>query len=353
MPVLVSGRQQWVIVAGKVYDVLTNKLKDGDLTNEKLREVIVKDLNDIKSKLDCLSLKDLDASCSFLKERVRLLNFTFDLWNKNRKTSERSADKGTPRVLNDSASGILKAALTLLQTIQRLKISSKKRFVSAQNCFKASRERASDAFNNKSLSIKNRIMACKLRVAARILELGLEHLEAAVTACLLSLEELHGLPAIQGIFTVFFEGGLKSMINKSERLQNMMSILFINRALYHFATKYSSKSRFPKLAFPGVEFKARLFHQILNAHEVMTKTCTSGESFQQLKPVDISLSVYVRSFAVNSCGDIILLDDDKITVIYSTGEIKDVMFPDSTENNVLEHHGSSVAQLTAMTMHML
>ena len=271
------------------------------------------------------------------------MNFTFDLWNKNLKTSERSADKGTPRVLNDSASGILKAALTLLQTIQRLKISSKKRFVSAQNCFKASRERASNAFNNKSLSIKNRIMACKLRVAARILELGLEHLEAAVTACLLSLEELHGLPAIQGMFTVFFEGGLKSMINKSERLQNMMSILFINRALYDFATKYSSISRFPKLAFPGVELKARLFHQILNAHEVMTKTCTSGESFHELKPVDISLSVYVRSFAVNSCGDIILLDDDKITVIYSTGEIKDVMFPDSTEKNVLEHHGSSVA----------
>ena len=47
MPVLVSCRQQWVIVAGKVYDVLTNKLKDGDLTNEKLREVIVKDLNDV------------------------------------------------------------------------------------------------------------------------------------------------------------------------------------------------------------------------------------------------------------------------------------------------------------------
>ena len=45
-----------------------NKLKDRDLTDEKLGEIIVKDLADIKSKLDCLSLKDLDSSYSFLKE---------------------------------------------------------------------------------------------------------------------------------------------------------------------------------------------------------------------------------------------------------------------------------------------
>jgi hypothetical protein len=39
-------------------------------------------------------------------------------------------------------------------------------------------------------------MACKLRVAASILESGLEDPEVAITACLLSLEELHGLPEI-------------------------------------------------------------------------------------------------------------------------------------------------------------
>jgi ribosomal protein S11 len=40
-------------------------------------------------------------------------------------------------------------------------------------------------------------------------------------------------------------------------------------------------------------------------------------------------------FAVNSRGEIILLDDDKITVNYSTGERKDVMLPDRTESNVV------------------
>ena len=177
---------------------------------------------------------------------------------------------------------------------------------------------------------------------ARILELGFEDPEVAITACQLSLRELHGLPAIQEMFAVFVKGALKSKINKSERLENMMSVLFINLALYDFDTKYCSKSRMRNLlAWPGIELKAHPFHPILNAQEVMTKTSTIGESFQQLKAVDIASNENLRSFAVNS--DIILLYDDKITVIYSTGENKDVMFPNTTEQKVFQHGGSSVA----------
>ncbi len=171
-------------------DRAADKLKDGDLADEKLREIIVRDLTDIKSKLDCLSLKDLDTSYSFLKEGVRLLNLALDKSNEDQKASEGSADKAT-KVMNDTASGILNAALSLPQAIQKLKISCDSRFVSAQDRFKKSHEAATYAFNNKSLSIKNRIVACKLRVAATILELGLEDPEAATTACLLSLEELY------------------------------------------------------------------------------------------------------------------------------------------------------------------
>ena len=325
-------------------DSAADKLKDGDLTDETMRKMIVKDLTDIKTKIDCLSLKDLKASYSFLKEGVELLNLTLDQSTEDRKASEGSADE-TTRVINCTASGLLNAALSLPQVVQRLKISSDKRFASAQDCFKDSRKTATHAFNNDSLSIKDRIMACKLRVAARILELGLEDPEAAITACLLSLQELHGLPAIQEMFAVFLKGGLRAKINKSERLENMMSVLFINHVLYDFATKYScSKSCFPILTFPGIKLKARLFHPILNADEVMRNTSTGGVSFQQLKQVHIGSSAgFVYSFAVNSRGDTIFLHDDKIAVIYTVGENKDVMFPDTTEKNVFRNRGSSVA----------
>ena len=326
------------LLCDKARDSAADKLKDGDLTDETMRKMIVKDLTDIKTKLDSLLLKDLKASYSFLKEGVELLNLTLNQSTEDQKASEGSADE-TTRVINCTASGVLNAALSLPQEIQRLKISSNKRFVSVQDRFKASRERATDAFNNESLTIKDRIMACKLRVAATIIELGLEDPEAAITACLLSLEELHGLPAIQEMFAVFLKGGLRAKINKSERLENMMSVLFINHALYDFATKYSSESR-NLLTFPGIKLKARLFHPILNADEVMRNTSTGGESLQQLKQMDIGPRV--GSFPVNSRGDIILLYHHKITVIYSSGENRDVMFPDTTEENVLRHEGSSV-----------
>jgi hypothetical protein len=243
--------------------------------------------------------------------------------------------------MNDTASGILNAALSLPQAIQRLKISSNKRFVSAQDCFKESREAATHAFNNKSLSIKDRIMACKLRMTARILESGLEDPEAATTAC---LKELHALSVIQEMFAVFLNGGLKSMLNKTERLENIMSILFINHALYDFSCKYSSKSPNP-FAWPGIELKDRTFHPILNAREIVTKTSSSEEFVQQLNRMVVDSRItYHPWFVVNSRGEIIvLIDSDKIMVIYRTGKSKDVMLPVPTESNVVEQQRIGVA----------
>jgi hypothetical protein len=179
-------------------------------------------------------------------------------------------------------------------------------------------------------------------VAASILESGLEDPEAATTACLLSLEELHGLPAIQEMFAVFLKGGLKSMLKKAERLESIMSVLFINHALYDFASKYSSKSPNP-FSWPGIELKDRTFHPILNAHEIVTKTSSSEEFVQQLNRVVVDSRILLTEFAVNSRGEIILLDNEKLTVIYSTGERKEVMLPRPTESNVIVEYSMDVA----------
>ena len=321
------------LLCDKARDSAANKLKDGDLADEKLREIIVKDLTDIKSKLDCLSLKDLGSSYSLLKDGVELLNIALDKTNKEGKASEGPSNEAT-RVVKDSASVVLNTVLSLPRAIERLKISSEERFVSAKGCFKASRERATDAFNNKSLSIKDRIMACKLRVAARILESGLDDPEAATTTSLLSLKELHGLPAIQEMFAVFCKGGLKSILKKAERLENIKSVLSINHALYDFVSKYCSESPIP-LAWPGIELTGRTFHPIINAQEVLTKTSSSAEFVPQLNRVVVHPRISRRDFAVNSRGDVVLLTENKITIIYSTGESKDVMLPEPAESDVV------------------
>ena len=329
------------LLCDKARDSAANKLKDGDLADEKLREIIVKDLTDIKSKLDCLSLKDLDSSFSFLKEGIELLNIVLDKSSKDMKTSEGPLNEAAS-IVNASASGVLNAALSLPRVVERLKISSEERFVSAKDCFKASRERATDAFNNKSLSIKDRIRACKLRVAARILESGLDDPDAATAACLLALRELHGLPAIQEMFSVFIKGGLKSMLKKAERLENIMSVLSINHVLYDFASKYCTKSPIPLLAWPGIELTRRTFHPILNADDVLSKTSSGGEFVPQLNRV-VDSRIRGSCFPVNSRGDIILLTTNKITIIYRTGESKDVMLPEATERNVTVRWAVDVA----------
>ena len=97
-------------------------------------EIIVKDLTDIKSKLDCLSLKDLDSSFSFLKEGIELLNIVLDKSSKDMKMSEGPLNEAAS-IVNASASGVLNAALSLPRVVERLKISSEERFVSAKDCF--------------------------------------------------------------------------------------------------------------------------------------------------------------------------------------------------------------------------
>ena len=49
-------------------------LKDSGIANVQIRQAVVRELNDINTKLDGLSRKDLFSSYSFLEEGIQLLN---------------------------------------------------------------------------------------------------------------------------------------------------------------------------------------------------------------------------------------------------------------------------------------
>ena len=194
-------------------------------------------------------------------------------------------------------------------------------------------------------------MACKLRVAARILESGLDDPDAATAACLLSLRELHGLPAsFQEMFSVFIKGGLKSMLKKAERLENIMSVLSINHVLYGFASKYCTKSPIALLAWSGIELTGRTFHPILNADHVLWRTTSGGEFVPQLNRV-VDSRIGGPCFAVNSRGDIILLRTKSRSF---TGQVKVRMlcFP-SPQKVTCFLEVQWLLLLKAMTMHTL
>jgi hypothetical protein len=116
-------------------------------------------------------------------------------------------------------------------------------------------------------------MACELLVTAKILESGLEDPEAANTACLVYLTQLHALPAVKEMFSVFLKGGLKSMFFKEYRLQSIKSVLRINNDLHNFASKFElSYTRH----WPVINLEDRKFDPIKHVEEIYGKKTSAG-----------------------------------------------------------------------------
>ena len=234
------------LVLNKARSLAAEKLKDGDTTDEKLRDVIIEDLDDIKTKIDALSRKDLRSSYCFLKEGVVTLNLALDEAKDEQIT--RSEPNDAPNegsqttATNESESGILNDAIALSHAIQKLNNTSSAngRLVSAEKLFRDARRKATEAFCNEALSLPDRIMAAKLRVVSKTLEC-LQDTKAAAAGCMLFLEELHNLPGIGEMFTTYFKGGMKSKLYKDSRLENVKSVLSLNFAILEFVAKFSGE----------------------------------------------------------------------------------------------------------------
>jgi hypothetical protein len=87
------------LLVNKARDSASAKLKYGDVTDAKIRELVVRELNDVKTKLDGLSRKDLLSSYSFLKQGIDLLNFSL-----NKSMNEQ---KGVDKPINEQAASTM------------------------------------------------------------------------------------------------------------------------------------------------------------------------------------------------------------------------------------------------------
>ena len=77
----------WLVDKGR--DEAAKKLKDGDVTDQQFRGIIMREIDDMKSKLDGLSRKDLLASIGFFREGIELL---YEVFEEKRSRSEYGAD---------------------------------------------------------------------------------------------------------------------------------------------------------------------------------------------------------------------------------------------------------------------
>ena len=320
----------------KARDKTAESLKDGDITDAKLREIVVRELNDIKTKLDGLSRSYLLSSYSFLQEGIQLLNVCLEKFEQKAVVNEGNDDRGeTSRMPSGGESDILNEALELSQAMGKLQIVSKE-FESAMKRFENARNRATDAFCNEGLNIQDRIFAAKLRVVSEILEC-LDNPDTAATSCLLFLEKLHGLPAVREIFSVYLDGGVKSFFKKTERAENVKSVMMINYVLYRFVSKFSSKYC-SALAWPTIQLPDRSFYPIWNWQEISTRKSWGEDLIQPLNPLKLNESIEPLKSAVNSRGEIVSINNESgdMTVISRTGTTK-LSFPtEDKEARVIE-----------------
>ncbi|CAB4046026.1 Hypothetical predicted protein, partial [Paramuricea clavata] len=70
------------LLCTKLRDYTANRLLEGDINNDQLRQIVVREIDDIKTKLEGLSRKDLLASLSFFKEGVTRLYSSFEIYGK-------------------------------------------------------------------------------------------------------------------------------------------------------------------------------------------------------------------------------------------------------------------------------
>ena len=218
------------LLVNKGRDKAAEILKDGDVTDQKFRSLIVREIDDIKSKLDALSKKDLEASISFFEEGIALLYEVFDIVKSRNECGAATAQAACDEAFS-LVEGITRLELTGLDESATRKLSTaKKRFEDA-------RREATRAFKNEGLKTSDRILAMKYRVMATILE-TVDNPADAVAPCGVCVKELNSLSAVQNSFDVQLKTGIqkvRGLFGKEERREIIWNVCHVNRVIFDIA----------------------------------------------------------------------------------------------------------------------
>ena len=213
----------WLV--DKCRDEAAKKLKDGDITDQQFRGIIMREIDDLRSKLDGLSRKDLLASISFFREGVELL---YEVFEDTRSRSKYGAD---------AAQAACAETVSLTEGMKHLELtkSATRKLADAKKRFESARERATDAFSNEALSPNDRILSMQYRVMATVLE-KIDHPEDVLAPCKVCIEELNSLPVVQQSLREQLKAGfraVKSLFNKEERRKIISGVCLVNRVAFN------------------------------------------------------------------------------------------------------------------------
>ena len=338
-------------VLSSIFRLLWNTVRNqtGALTEEKCRQILVQDLETIKSKLEGLTRKDLLSSFCFLKEGVCRLKTSIDKPNVKRGETtkhetvihrdcpdfERRAKTDTgsqSKLMESSLHNIFNETRSLSTMLKTLNSVSSGRYLAAKESFKEARKEATRAFSNVALSTEDRILATKLRMISAILE-NLEDGDGAVSDCMMYLEALHSLPAIQAAYVLYCKcakcKGTREMdgIKRKEILAKIRSIERIHLVMYDFTKEFARNPPEFLLKWPTINVNEKSIHPVYEKNDTMAISYQMPTRNTSSEKTGVSIhGQMLNTFcsAVNSKGEIIAMswNDDSIMLLTPTGEVK-------------------------------
>ena len=318
------------LLVNKGRDKLAEKLNEGDVTDQKFRGLIVREIDEIKSKLDGLARKDLLASISLFKEGIELL---YEVFESARPSSEHRAVEAAATACVepfDIAKEMRKLQLTALDESATRKLST------AKETFGEARLEAMRAFSNEALELPDRLLAMQYRLMATILE-TVDNPTDALAACRVCLDELHQVPAVKEYFKVELEEGLRlrARFNKDERRQIIFSVCHANRVIYDVMNMLGSVKRW---TLPYVETGKEKVDLLRNERVVKALKKQGNEhccllwSFGQEGEEKHKL-IDPRGIATNTKGQFVIADyEDKTVKVFDSKGKFDFKFNPQTDD---------------------
>ena len=237
------------LLFNKARDRAAENLKDGDVTDNKIRELIQREINDIKSKLDALSRKDLLTAIDAFEAGLTYLYKVLDIDSKTIRSATSTKEMKIKAAKAPAPAAAIEPAIHNVG-ITEFGVEAKDLLLQAQKRFEMTREKATEAFNNEALDTLQRITAIRYRVMAAMLasvakslaattdlsSLSLmSALQSATPECEQSLRQLHSLPDVTKNFEVELKRGpfnIKGRFGRDERRDIICAVCQINRFIH-------------------------------------------------------------------------------------------------------------------------
>ena len=333
------------------------RLKEGDVADQKIRDLIVREVEDIKSKFDGLSRKDLLAAVDSFKTGIRYFFEALDVKPMSSQASVGITDENLSEHDLEEAMKTVSVAAEM-RKLEEMDFNEtvKNNFLQAKKRFEMVREKATEASNNEGLKIFDWITAIRYRVMATVLESVVETVGAtgdmslsslkialknALPECEECLQKLLSLPAVQDNFKVELDKGVlnvRGRYGKDERRKIISTVCQVNRAIYN-ATRAVGRDT---LVWPLVDIgEEKVDHDPLRneriskvLQKVNMEHCCLLWSFGQEGKEEHKL-MDPRGIATNTKGQFVIADygDKTVKVFDSKGKF-DFRFNPQTDDTL-------------------